>query len=114
MARVGSHFHERGQCSPGLAVYDDVHGWNTLPFLGAGEFYLEFGDFDISLTVPAGFQVAATGALANPTAIRTPQERARLAGGFPSPGQAGQVPTRQETGARRARPGPRRRAWGFP
>src|SRR5258707_7626922 len=87
MGRVGSRFYELGQWYPRLAVYDDVHGWNTLPFLGAGEFYLEFGDFDISLTVPAGFQVAATGALANPTAIRTPQERARLARAFTSPGQ---------------------------
>src|SRR5258707_8408724 len=106
MARVGSHFHERGQCSPGLAVYDDVHGWNTLPFLGAGEFYLEFGDFDISLTVPAGFQVAATGALANPTAIRTPQERARLAGAFTSPGHVVQVIPRQGAIAGRAPPVP--------
>jgi len=80
MGRVGSRFYELGQWYPRMAVYDDVHGWNTLPFLGAGEFYLEFGDFDISLTVPAGFQVAATGALANPTAIRTPQG-ARSAGG---------------------------------
>src|SRR6266542_3272183 len=65
MGRVGSRFYEIGQWYPRMAVYDDVHGWNTLPFLGAGEFYLEFGDFDVSLTVPAGFLVTATGALAN-------------------------------------------------
>src|SRR5213075_1153225 len=45
MGRVGSRFYELGQWYPRMAVYDDVHGWNTLPFLGAGEFYLEFGDF---------------------------------------------------------------------
>src|SRR5438477_11924220 len=78
MGRVGSKFYELGQWYPRMAVYDDIHGWNTLPFLGAGEFYLEYGDFDVSLTVPAGFVVTATGALANPTTIRTPQERARL------------------------------------
>ncbi len=40
MGRVGSRFYELGQWYPRMAVYDDVHGWNTLPFLGAGEFYL--------------------------------------------------------------------------
>ena len=80
MGRVGSRFYELGQWYPRMAVYDDVHGWNTLPFLGAGEFYLEFGDFDVNLTVPAGFTVIATGALANPSVVRSAQERARLAG----------------------------------
>src|SRR6266571_1542455 len=96
MGRVGSKFYELGQWYPRMAVYDDVHGWNTLPFLGAGEFYVEFGDFDVSLTVPAGFTVIATGALANPTVVRTPQERARLARAFTAPGQVVQVITRPE------------------
>jgi len=113
MGRVGSRFYELGQWYPRMAVYDDVQGWNTLPFLGAGEFYLEFGDFDVSLTVPAGFQVAATGALANPTAIRTAQERARLARAFTSPGQVVQVITRQEAIASAARPVPGTRTWRF-
>jgi len=113
MGRVGSRFYELGQWYPRMAVYDDVHGWNTLPFLGAGEFYLEFGDFDVSLTVPAGFQVTATGALANPTVIRTPQERARLARAFTSPGQVVQVVTRQEALADATRPVPGTRTWRF-
>src|SRR5712664_4413389 len=113
MGRVGSRFYELGQWYPRMAVYDDVHGWNTLPFLGAGEFYLEYGDFDVSLTVPAGFLVTATGALANPTVIRTPQERARLARAFTSPGQVVQVITRQEAIAGAARPVPGTRTWRF-
>src|SRR2546425_501568 len=113
MGRVGSKFYELGQWYPRMAVYDDVHGWNTLPFLGAGEFYLEFGDFDVSLTVPAGFLVTATGALANPTVIRTPQERARLARAFTSPGQVVQVITRQEAIAGASRPVPGTRTWRF-
>src|SRR5207247_9463102 len=86
MGRVGSRFYELGQWYPRMAVYDDVDGWNTLPFLGAGEFYLEYGDFDVSLTVPAGFQIAATGMLANPTMIRTAQARARVAKALDNPG----------------------------
>ena len=37
-----------------MAVYDDVRGWNTEPYLGQGEFYLEYGDIDYEVTVPAG------------------------------------------------------------
>ena len=112
MGRVGSHFYEIAQWYPRLAVFDDVHGWNTLPFLGAGEFYLEFGDFDVSLTVPAGFLVTATGALANPTAVRTAQERARLARAFTS-GQVVQVVNRQEASANATRRVPGTRTWRF-
>ncbi|HWC73023.1 MAG TPA: hypothetical protein VG454_03725, partial [Gemmatimonadales bacterium] len=113
MGRVDSRFYELGQWYPRMAVYDDVHGWNTLPYLGAGEFYLEYGDFDVSLTVPAGFQVAATGMLANPTVIRTAQERARLAKAFENPGQTVAVITRQEALANATRKVAGTRTWRF-
>jgi hypothetical protein len=112
MGRVGSRFYELGQWYPRMAVYDDVHGWNTLPFLGAGEFYLEFGDYDVSLTVPAGFVVTATGALANPTLIRTAQERARLARAFTS-SDVVQIITRPEAVANATRKVPGTRTWRF-
>ena len=79
MGRVGSRFYELGQWYPRMAVYDDVNGWNTLPYIGAGEFYLEYGDFDVSLTLPAGFVVAATGTVTNPLAVWTAAQRGRLA-----------------------------------
>ena len=113
MGRVGSRFYELGQWYPRMAVYDDVHGWNTLPFLGAGEFYLEYGDFDVSLTVPAGFVVTATGALANPTVVRSAQERARLSRAFTTPGQVVSVITRQEAAANATRKVPGTRTWRF-
>ena len=113
MGRVGSRFYELGQWYPRLAVYDDVHGWNTLPLLGAGEFYLEYGDFDVSLTVPAGFVVTATGALANPTVVRSAQERTRLSRAFTSPGQVVSVITRQEAAANATRKVPGTRTWRF-
>ena len=112
MGRVGSTFYELGQWYPRMAVYDDVHGWNTLPFLGAGEFYLEYGDFDVSLTVPAGFLVTATGALANPSAVRTPQERARLARALSS-NQVVPIITRAEAIANGTRRVPGTRTWRF-
>jgi hypothetical protein len=75
----GSHVYEVAQWYPRLAVYDDVRGWNTEPYLGQGEFYLEYGSFDVSLTVPANMLVAATGTLQNPTHVLTPTQRQRLA-----------------------------------
>jgi len=57
---------EIAQWFPAVAVYDDVHGWNTLPYLGAGEFYTNFGDYELNITVPRPFIVVATGALENP------------------------------------------------
>ncbi len=78
MGRDGS-LYEIAQWYPRLAVYDDVRGWNHEPYIGAGEFYLEYGSFDVSLTVPANYTVAATGTLQNPDAVLTPTQRSRLA-----------------------------------
>jgi len=75
----GGWLYEVAQWYPRVAVYDDVRGWNTEQYLGQGEFYLEYGDFDVSLTVPRGFVVAATGTLANPLEVLTATQRARLA-----------------------------------
>ena len=71
--------YEMAQWYPRLCVYDDVHGWNHEPYIGAGEFYLEYGNFDVSLTVPAQYIVAATGELANPEEVLTASQRTRLA-----------------------------------
>jgi hypothetical protein len=78
MGRDGP-LYEIAQWYPRMAVYDDVHGWNTLPYIGAGEFYLEYGDYDVRVTVPAGFIMASTGTLQNPDEVLTATERRRLA-----------------------------------
>jgi hypothetical protein len=75
----GSYIYEVAQWYPRLAVYDDVRGWNTDQYLGQGEFYLEYGSFDVSLTVPADMLVAATGILQNPAQVLTATQRNRLA-----------------------------------
>ncbi|HUL03608.1 MAG TPA: M1 family metallopeptidase [Gemmatimonadales bacterium] len=71
--------YEMAQWYPRMAVYDDVRGWNTEQYLGQGEFYLEYGDFDVQITVPRSFIVVATGTLANPMEVLTAAQRARLA-----------------------------------
>ena len=63
---------------PRMCVYDDLHGWNTLPFLGEGEFYMDYGDIDYTLTVPAGLLVVGSGMLQNADEVLTPLERQRL------------------------------------
>ncbi|MEO6526141.1 MAG: M1 family metallopeptidase [Gemmatimonadaceae bacterium] len=84
MGREGS-LYELAQWYPRVNVYDDVRGWNTEPYLGQGEFYLEYGDFTIDITVPAGYIVASTGSLVNPTAVLTPAQISRLAQAIKSP-----------------------------
>jgi len=53
------------QWYPRMCVYDDVRGWNTAPYLGASEFYLEYGDFDVKITTPANHYVVGSGELIN-------------------------------------------------
>jgi hypothetical protein len=70
--------YEIAQWYPRMAVYDDVKGWNHEPYIGAGEFYLEYGDFDVALTVPREYIVAATGELTNAAVVLTAAQRERL------------------------------------
>jgi hypothetical protein len=78
MGRDGALF-ELAQWYPRMNVYDDLRGWNTEPYLGQGEFYLEYGDFTMDVTVPAGYIVAGSGVLQNPTEVLTPTQISRLA-----------------------------------
>jgi hypothetical protein len=73
-----SALYEIAQWYPRMVVYDDVRGWNTDPYLGQGEFYLEYGDIDFSVTVPAGYVVAASGVLQNRTEVLSSAQMDRL------------------------------------
>ncbi len=77
--RVGDGWmYEIAQWFPRASVYDDVNGWQTDQFLGRGEFYLNFGDYDVSITVPYDHIVDATGVLQNPEQVLTAEQRRRL------------------------------------
>jgi hypothetical protein len=67
-----------GYWYPHMAVYDDVNGWTAQPYQGDGEFYMGYADYDVSVTVPAGWLVGATGTLQNPDAVLTDSVQARL------------------------------------
>ena len=69
--------YDIAQWYPRMAVYDDVRGWDTAPYL-AQEFYLEYGDFDYWVTLPASMLMAGSGELMNPREVLTPTQAARL------------------------------------
>lgn len=71
--------YEIAQWYPRMCVYDDQQGWNTLPYLGQGEFYLEYGDFDYAITAPANLIIVASGELQNEKEVLTSTQIARLA-----------------------------------
>lgn len=69
--------YDIAQWYPRMAVYDDLRGWDTLPYIGS-EFYLEYGHFDYFLSVPANMIVVGSGELMNPQDVLTRTEIARL------------------------------------
>ena len=75
---VQGKVYQLAQWFPAVAVYDDVHGWHTDPYLGQGEFHTNFGDFDVRITVPRSHIVVATGLLQNESEVLTAAQVQRL------------------------------------
>lgn len=63
---------------PRIAVYDDLDGWNHIPYVGSQEFYNDFCNFDASITVPTNYLVWATGDLTNCDEVLTTKYCDRL------------------------------------
>ena len=74
----GNYIFALSQWFPRLVAYTDYEGWTNKEFLGSGEFTLEFGDYEVSMTVPADHIVSATGELQNPGDVLTREQRDRL------------------------------------
>ena len=70
--------YEIAQWYPRMAVYDDISGWNVIPYLGASEFYLEYGNIDYTITAPSNMVVVGSGELLNAAEVLTPTAIARL------------------------------------
>jgi hypothetical protein len=66
------------QWYPRMCVYDNVLGWNAFPYIGAGEFYLEYGNYDFTITTSGKQLVVASGELINPSEVLTPDQIRRL------------------------------------
>jgi hypothetical protein len=76
--REGHHLYFLGYWYPQIAVYDDVNGWVTDPYLNGAEFYMDPADYDVRITVPHGWPVGATGTLENPESVLSRQTLDRL------------------------------------
>jgi hypothetical protein len=69
---------------PRVAVYDDYKGWDTQPHNGGLEFYNDFNDYTLSVTVPKNYIVWSTGTLQNPNAVLQPKYAKMLEQSFSS------------------------------
>lgn len=74
----GNKAYVIAQFFPRLCVYNDVEGWQNYQFWGNGEFALEFGDYQVNITVPSDHILEATGSLQNPKDVLTRQEYKRF------------------------------------
>ncbi|WP_412063048.1 M1 family metallopeptidase [Rubrivirga sp. IMCC45206] len=101
-----------GYWYPTVAVYDDVYGWHTDPYLGMGEHYLEFGDFRYSLDAPADMLVYGTGRILNEADLFSTRTQARLAQAMTSDDVVSVVGEGEHAGALAPAPSGRR-VWRF-
>ncbi len=114
MGRWADSLYQVAQWYPRVAVYDDLRegGWDTDPYLGRSEFYNNFGRFDVTLDMPAGWIVGASGTLQNPDEVLTATARERLAHALESDSTRGIVGAGERGPGRSTAAGDRLR-WHF-
>jgi len=95
--------YDVAQWYPRMCVYDDIRGWNTLPYLGAGEFYCEYGNFDYRITVPWDMIVVGSGELVNSQEVLTRKQISRLKKASGS-NETQQIISPEEAGSPASRP----------
>ena len=101
------------QWYPRVAAYTDYEGWQHKSFLGTGEFALEFGTFDVALTVPADHLVASTGELQNPNAVLASEQRSRYIRAQRSAEPVMVVNAEEVRSALRKKPSRQKKTWIF-
>jgi hypothetical protein len=104
--------YEIAQWYPRMCVFDNVLGWNTLPYLGQGEFYLEYGNFDYSITTSAKQIVVGSGELQNPSEVLTPEQISRIKEAKQSD-KTVMIRSEKEVTDAASRPGTGRITWHF-
>ncbi len=105
--------YQIAQWYPRVYVYDDVNGWNAMPYLGQGEFYTEYGNFNVEITTPSDFIVVATGELLNPEEVYTSEQVKRLENARKS-SETVQIIREREVGREKSRPeGSQMLTWKF-
>ncbi|HEV3412864.1 MAG TPA: M1 family metallopeptidase [Puia sp.] len=109
---TGAWMYEIAQWYPRMCVFDNVYGWNTLPYLGQGEFYLEYGDIDYSVNVPGNMIVGGSGELLNSSEVLTTKQQRQLASARVSDKTVA-IRGKDEVGQASTRPAQSRLTWRF-
>lgn len=112
LATKNGEIYTIAQWFPRLSVYDDVLGWNTLPYWGAGEFYCEYGDVEFAVNVPANHLVMGSGELVNPQEVFTPEQLKRWNSAKNSDTKVS-IRTEAEVTDPKSRPAKERLTWKF-
>lgn len=112
LKRKDGWVYEVAQWFPRVCVYDDVLGWNTNPYLGAGEFYLEYGDIEYNITAPSNMIVVGSGGLQNAQECFTKEQIERWAKAMSSD-KTVMIRTADEVNKASSRPSTLNTTWQF-
>lgn len=109
----GNRAYVIAQFFPRMAVYNDVEGWQNYQFWGNGEFALNFGNYEVKLTVPADHIVEATGQLQNPKEVLSREEFKRYKTAQNSFDRPVMIVTQEEATAKEASFSEKKKTWHY-
>ena len=109
----GNNVYVIAQFFPRMCKYYDVYGWQNKQFLGRGEFTLEFGDYDVNITVPSDHLVASTGELKNEGDVLTSTQKSRLDKARKTFDQPVTIATKEEADTRMEGKAKDKKTWKF-
>ncbi len=112
-AEDGNNVYVIAQFFPRMCKYYDVYGWQNKQFLGRGEFTLEFGDYEVEITVPSDHIVASTGTLQNESAVLTSEQKSRMREAKRSYDQPITIATKEEADERIKEKSTSKKTWKF-
>ncbi|MDF1694558.1 MAG: M1 family metallopeptidase, partial [Saprospiraceae bacterium] len=112
-AEDGNNVYVIAQFFPRMCKYYDVYGWQNKQFLGRGEFTLEFGDYDVNITVPADHLVSSTGVLTNEGSVLTSEQKSRMAKARKTFDQPVTIATREEADERIKSKAKKKKTWKY-
>lgn len=109
----GNRAYVIAQFFPRMCVYNDVEGWQNYQFWGNGEFALNFGDYEVNITVPADHILEATGELQNPKQVLSRDEYKRFTEAQNSFDKPVMIVTQEEAAAKESEFSEKKRTWKF-
>lgn len=112
-AEDGNNVYVIAQFFPRLCKYYDVYGWQNKQFLGRGEFTLEFGNYEVDITVPADHLVASTGILQNEGSVLTSEQKSRMSQAKRTYDQPVTIATKEEADTRITSKASTKKTWKF-